>query len=117
MFALHNSRIVSGRQSAAPGRSWTALRTKQLAEWIGENLQDDLGFPDKADPRRGWTPAELNNILDRHVVRDRNGCSLLTFGCLEWESEIYRGVMRARCYPFKMRKHSYRGMNPQVNYS
>jgi hypothetical protein len=92
------------------------LPTK-LAEWIGENLQDDLGFPDKADPRRGWTPAELNNILDRHVVRDRNGCSLLTFGCLEWESEIYRGVMRARCYPFKMRKHSYRGMNPQVNYS
>ncbi len=78
-------------------------------------MQDDLRFPDKADPRRGWTPAELNNILDRHVVRDRNGCSLLTFGCLEWESEIYRGVMRARCYQFKMLKHSYRGMNPQVN--
>ena len=70
-------------------------------------LQDDLGFPDKADPRRGWTPVGLNNILDRHVVRDRNGCSLHTFGCLEWESEIYRGVMRARCYPFKVRKHSY----------
>ena len=85
------------------------LPTK-LAEWIGENLQDDLGFPDKADPRRGWTPSELNNILDRHVVRDRKGCSLLTrsltFGCLDWESEIYRGVMRARCYPFKMRKHT-----------
>ena len=59
------------------------LPTK-LAEWIGENLQDDLGFPDKADPRRGWTPAELNNILDRHVVRDRNGCLLHTFGCPIW---------------------------------
>jgi len=61
------------------------LPTK-LAEWISENLQDDLGFPDTADPRRGWTPVGLNNILDRHVVRDRNGCSLHTFGCLEWET-------------------------------
>ena len=89
------------------------LPTK-LAEWIGENLQEALGFPDKADPRRGWTPEELNNILDRHVVRDRNGCLLLTFGCLEWESEIYRGVMRARCYPFKMPKRRFHGVNPQV---
>ena len=81
----------------------------KLAEWIGENLQDDLWFPDKADPRRGWTPTELNNILDRHIVRDRNGCALRTFGCIEWESEVYRGVMRARCYPFKMPKHTFRG--------
>ena len=53
-----------------PALQW--LPTK-LAEWIGENLQDDLGFPDKADPRarRAWTPTELNSILDRHVVRDR----------------------------------------------
>ena len=94
-----------------PALQW--LPTK-LAEWIGENLQDDLGFPDKADPRRGWTPTELNNILDRHVVRDRNGCALRTFGCIEWESEVYRGVMRARCYPFKMPKHTFRGTNPQV---
>ncbi len=26
-------------------------RKTQLAEWIGENLQDELGFPDKADQR------------------------------------------------------------------
>ncbi len=35
------------------------LPTK-LAEWIGENLQDELGFPDKADqravPSPGWIP-------------------------------------------------------------
>jgi hypothetical protein len=31
-----------------------------------------------------------------------------------WESEIYRGVMRARCYPLNMRKHTFRGTNQQV---
>ena len=34
MFALHNSQIVSGRQSAAPGRSWTALRMPRSAVHI-----------------------------------------------------------------------------------
>ena len=28
------------------------LPTK-LAEWIGENMQDELGFPDKKDPNNG----------------------------------------------------------------
>ena len=51
-----------------PALQW--LPTK-LAEWIANNLQDELGFPDKADPRRGWTPAELNSILQNHVVRNR----------------------------------------------
>ena len=27
-------------------------------------------------------------------------CALTTFGCVEWESQLFRGVMRARCYPF-----------------
>jgi hypothetical protein len=44
----------------------------KLAEWIGENMQYELGFPDKADmlaqPGAGWTPAELNNILRAHVM-------------------------------------------------
>ena len=43
------------------------LPTK-LAEWIANNMQDELVFPDKADPRRGWTPGELNSILQNHVV-------------------------------------------------
>jgi hypothetical protein len=51
-------------RTAHPVLRW--LLTK-LAEWIGENLQEELGFPDKADlraqPGTGWTPAELNNIL------------------------------------------------------
>ena len=41
------------------------LPTK-LAEWIGENMQDELGFPDKKDPRK-WSVSELNDILSTHV--------------------------------------------------
>jgi hypothetical protein len=89
------------------------LPTK-LAEWIGENMQDELGFPDKSDPNK-WSVSELNDLLKTHVVCNKNGCSLETFGCLEWESELYRGIMRARCYPFNMRGHRFHRMNPQVH--
>ena len=89
------------------------LPTK-LAEWIGENLQEALGFPDKDNVRAGpgswWTAAQLNHILQAHVVDG----TLTTFGCVKWESEQSRGVMRARCYPFKMSKRRFHGMNPQV---
>jgi hypothetical protein len=68
----------------------------KLAEWIGEIPQEELGFPDKSDrraqPGTGWTPAELNNILQAHVVDG----ALKTFGCMEWESDLFRGIMRAR---------------------
>ncbi len=89
------------------------LPTK-LAEWIGKNMQDVLGFPDKADkraqPGSGWTPAELNSILQDHVV---NG-ALTSFGCVEFESELFRGTMRARCYPFDMPKRRFHSYNPKV---
>ena len=71
-------------------------------------------FPDKLDkrapPGSGWTPAELNHILQAHVVDG----SLTTFGCVEWESQLFRGVMRARCYPFDMPKRRFHGFNPKV---
>jgi hypothetical protein len=86
-------------RTAYPVLRW--LPTK-LAEWIGENLQDVLGFPDKADlraePGTCWTPAELNHILHEHVV----DCALTTFGSVEWESQLFRGVMHARCYPLNL---------------
>jgi hypothetical protein len=89
------------------------LSTK-LAEWIGENLLDELGLPDKADkraqPGTGWTPAEQNHILQAHVV---NG-ALTTYGCVEWESELFRGTMRSRCYLFDMPKRRFHSMNPKV---
>jgi hypothetical protein len=51
-----------------------------------------LGFPDKADQWAelgpGWTPAELNHILAAHVVDS----AVTTFGCVELESQLFRGV-------------------------
>ena len=99
-------------RTAHPVLCW--LPTK-LAVWIGENLQHTkLGFPDKADqraePDTGWTPAELNHIHHVHVV----DIALSTFGCVEWESQLFRGVMRARCYPFNLAKKSFHSCNPQV---
>jgi hypothetical protein len=91
------------------------LPTK-LPDWIGENLQDVLGFPDKleadqrAEPGTGGTPAELNHILHEHVVDS----ALTTFGCVEWESQLFRGVMCARCYPFNLPKKCFHSFNPQV---
>ncbi len=62
----------------------------KLTEWIGKNLQDELGFSYKADqraePGTGWTPAELNHVLQSHVVDG----ALSTFGCVEWESDLCR---------------------------
>ena len=81
-----------------------------------ENLQDELGFPDKADqraePGTGWTPAELNHILNVHVVDG----ALTTFCCVEWKSELFRGVMtvRARCYPFNVPRKRVHSFNPKV---
>ena len=72
---------------------------KRVTDAIQDGYIKRFDMHVKADPKRGWTQAELNGILQRHVVRDRNGCTLTTFGCVEWESELYRGVMRARCYP------------------
>ena len=89
------------------------LPTK-LAEWIGENLQDELGFPDKRDPKK-WSVSELNDILRNHLVRNRNGCSLLTFGCVEWESDMFRGIMRARCYLFAtVSQHEFLGIGQDI---
>jgi hypothetical protein len=36
------------------------------------------------------------------------------FGCVEWESQLFRGVMRARCYPFNLPKKRFHSFNPQV---
>ncbi len=76
-------------RTAHPALRW--LPTK-LAGWIWENMQDELGFADKADKQAatstGWTPAELNNILQAHVVDS----ALTTFGCMEWESEFFKGI-------------------------
>ena len=73
-----------------------------------------LGFPDKGDarasPGSGWTSSELNHILQAHVVDG----TLTSFGCVEWESDLFRGVMSARCYPFKLPRRRFQNMNSPV---
>ncbi len=56
---------------------------------------------------------ELKNILQAHVVDG----ALTTFGCVEWESDFFRGTMRARCYPFDMPKKRFHSFNPKVCHS
>ena len=94
---------------------WRRRLASLWMAWKGENLQDVLGFPDKADqraePGSGWTPAELNHILTAHVMDG----AVTTFGCVEWESQLFRGVMRARCYPFNLPKRRFHSFNPQVH--
>ena len=87
------------------------LPTK-LSEWVADNLREELGFPDKRGAR--WEVQELNAILQEHLVQDRNGNSLECFGCMRWESDLYRGFMRARCYPFKLPELRFYDRNPQV---
>jgi hypothetical protein len=85
---------------------------EKLALWVAENMRNELGFPDKASEQ--WTAAELNTILKNHLVSVKNGGNLFTFGCVEWESESYRGILRSRCYPFDMPGHRFHGMNIKV---
>ena len=96
-------------RDAHPMLRW--LPTK-LAEWVADNLREELGFPDNRDAR--FSMQELNAILQEHLVLDRNGNSLECFGCVRWESDLYRGFMRARCYPFKLPELRFYDLNPQV---
>ena len=43
-----------------------------------------------------------------------NGCALHTFWCIEWGSELCKGVMQACRYPFNTPKHWFQNMNIQV---
>ncbi len=43
-------------------------------------------------------------------------CPLVFAVCgftVEWESELFRGTMRAGCYPFDMRKRRFHSFNPK----
>ncbi len=92
-----------------PALQW--LPTK-LAEWVAANLREELGFADKAGD--AWTVDELNQIICNHLVSDKTGGSIRTFGCVEWESESYRGISRSRCYPFDLEGHRFHSLNPKV---
>ena len=96
-------------RKAHPVLRW--LPTK-LAEWAGDNLGVQLGIPPKRS--NNWTAQELNAILLNNIVEQRNGTHLGTFGCIQWESDLYIGRPKARCYPFDLPGHRYRGKTRQV---
>jgi len=93
----------------------TVLRwlPSKLAEWIAENYGQDLLIPAKSGDK--WSVEELNNILVKNLVPcGQNGGHLRTFGTIQWECDLYKGRPKARCYPFNLDGHRFRGKNPQV---
>jgi hypothetical protein len=78
---------------------------QKLAEWIAKNLGDRLNLPAGAGSNDDWRAQQLNLILQRCLLPDRNGQNLHTFHTVEFESDLYRGIMRARCYSFDVEQH------------
>jgi len=73
---------------------------KYLALFTYMYLKPTLGLPNPADVSGRLRPSELNYALRRHLVPDRRGRHIRTFGCLELESDKCQGVQRIRCFPF-----------------
>ena len=86
---------------------------RKLAEWIANNYAEELNVPLRPDPSQPcqWSTATLNRILQTYLVSDRKGNNIDTFQTVEFESDLYCGVMRVRCYPFR---HRFRGINVKV---
>jgi len=79
----------------------------KLAEWIGDIYGAALGIPPRNNAA-GWTVGELNAILESNLVPGTKG-HLRTFGAIQWESELFNGRPKVRCYPFDLPKHRFRG--------
>ena len=88
---------------------------QKLAEWIDKNLGDELNLSARAGSDADWSTEKLNVILQRCLVSDRKGLNIHTFQMLEFESDLYRGIMRARCYPFDAQEYRFRGHNIKVH--
>ncbi len=90
------------------------LPTK-LAAWIGENFGQELQIPPKRDVE--WTAGGLKAILENNLFPSHGGKGQVrTFCCIEWGCELYSGRPKARCYPFNLKGHRFRGRNRQVLY-
>ncbi len=74
----------------------------------------ELNVPPRLDPSKPWSTATLNRILQTCIVSDSRGINIHTFQTVENESDLYRGVKRARYYPFNMKQHRFRGRNVKV---
>jgi hypothetical protein len=87
---------------------------QKLAEWIANNYAEELNVPLRSDPTQPWSTPTLNRILQTCLVSDRKGNTIHTFQTIEFESDLYSRVMCARCYPFYMERHQFRGRNVKV---
>jgi hypothetical protein len=112
-YIVQDDRIDHGEEylpyayrTSHPVLRW--LPTK-LAEWIGANLCEELNILDRQAPL--WTAAELNTIITGNLV----GGHFRTFGCIQWENELFSGRPKAGCYPFNIQGHRFRHKNPQVD--
>jgi hypothetical protein len=84
---------------------------------LGGDANGSVSFELCIPPKRGleWTVGELNAILESNLVPNHNGKGQLrTFCCIQWECELYSGRPKARCYPFNLSGHRFRGKNRQV---
>ena len=87
---------------------------QKLAEWIANNYAEELNVPLRPDLSQLWSTVKINRILQTCLVSDRKGINIHTFQTVEFESDLYRGVMRARCYPFNMERQLFRGKTVKV---
>ncbi len=87
---------------------------QKLAEWIAKNLGDQLDLPAGAGSDDEWSTQHLNIILQKCLQSDRSGNNIHTFHRVDFESDLYRGVMQARCYPFDVQQHRFHGLNVKV---
>jgi hypothetical protein len=91
------------------------LPTK-LAQFIGDCYGRKLDIPARKDKSK-WDTEELNNILLHNLVASAEGGTsgqLRTWGCIQWENDLFNGQPKARCYPFDLPGNHFRGKNAQV---
>ncbi len=82
----------------------------QLAAWISENHDHELGIPPKSCLK--WTAGELKAILENNLVPSHCGrCKeqLQMFWCIQREGELNSGRPKAQCFSFNLAGHSFPG--------
>ncbi len=82
-----------------------------VLRWFSTKLDGlialNFGYELKIPAKQGglWTAAIIT--VDPHG-------HLHTFGCIQWECEVFNGRPKARCYPFDMEGHPFRNKTPKV---
>jgi hypothetical protein len=100
-----------------PDQTWRYEYTKdhpvmrhlptKCAEFVGNNYSQFLQLPPDLKQNDQWTVPGLNYILKHVFIGD-----VRVFGAIEFESDLFLGTPKARCYPFSFDKKW--GKNIQV---